>query len=79
MSEPAVFKCLRCGHTWKGTFNPDAERMCPECRSNSVRRMKEGKGNEPIRQPRQQHGVYDLPNETKGGDGRREKAEGSKQ
>lgn len=35
---PAEFRCLRCGHTWKQDYAPQRdERMCPACRSNSVR------------------------------------------
>jgi len=30
-------KCLRCGHEFEGVHDPDTERMCPKCRSNSVR------------------------------------------
>ncbi len=41
MPEPSSFKCLRCGHEWRGVFDADAERMCPKCRSNSVRRIKD--------------------------------------
>ena len=33
------FKCLNCGHEYRGTYDPDnvTERTCPQCRSNSVR------------------------------------------
>ncbi len=41
MPEAVTFKCLRCGHEWRGIYDPDVERMCPQCRSNSIRRMKE--------------------------------------
>ncbi len=36
---PATMRCMRCGHEWPTVFDPaaDAERMCPACRSNSVR------------------------------------------
>jgi DNA-directed RNA polymerase subunit RPC12/RpoP len=32
-------RCMRCGHTWDGSYDPEAdeERMCPACRSSSVR------------------------------------------
>jgi putative FmdB family regulatory protein len=35
------FKCLMCGHEYKGMFDMQnvTERTCPKCRSNSVRRM----------------------------------------
>ena len=35
----ATMHCLRCGNEWPVTFDPavDEERMCPKCRSNSVR------------------------------------------
>lgn len=42
--EEVDFKCLRCGHTFRGPYdkkNP-LERACPKCNSNSVRRMKPG-------------------------------------
>lgn len=41
MPEQVTFKCLRCGHEWRGIYDPDVERMCPKCRSNSVRRIKQ--------------------------------------
>ncbi|MBS1250480.1 MAG: Electron transport complex subunit RsxB [Chloroflexi bacterium] len=34
---PAAFVCLRCGHSWDGIYQGNVERMCPQCRSNSVR------------------------------------------
>ncbi len=36
--------CYRCGHQWEGVFDPtaDRERMCPACRSNSVRVVPDG-------------------------------------
>jgi heterodisulfide reductase subunit A len=36
---PAIMRCYRCGNEWQTTFDPgaDEERMCPDCRSNSVR------------------------------------------
>ncbi len=34
----ASFRCLRCGHSWEQAYDPwRDERMCPSCRSNSVR------------------------------------------
>ena len=35
----ATMHCMRCGHTWDGMYDPEAdeERMCPSCRSSSVR------------------------------------------
>ena len=41
MGENVTFKCLRCGHEFRGVYDTDVERMCPKCRSNSVRRVKE--------------------------------------
>jgi DNA-directed RNA polymerase subunit RPC12/RpoP len=41
MPEQVTFKCLRCGNEWRGLLDTDMERMCPKCRSNSVRRVKE--------------------------------------
>jgi len=40
--EIADFKCLRCGHEFKDTYDPKVmrERACPKCMSNSIRRMK---------------------------------------
>jgi DNA-directed RNA polymerase subunit RPC12/RpoP len=40
MAEQVTFKCLRCGHEFRGIYDTDVERMCPKCRSNSVRRVK---------------------------------------
>jgi heterodisulfide reductase subunit A len=41
LKEPtaATMVCLRCGNRWAVTFDPtaDEERLCPKCRSNSVR------------------------------------------
>jgi Zn finger protein HypA/HybF involved in hydrogenase expression len=37
---PASFLCLRCGNAWDQEYDPlTDERMCPACRSNSVRWM----------------------------------------
>lgn len=35
------FKCLNCGHEYNGMYDPKkvTERTCPQCRSNSVRRL----------------------------------------
>jgi len=35
--QPATFACMRCGHQWMGTIHGNVERICPQCRSNSVR------------------------------------------
>ncbi len=37
----ATMRCMRCAHTWEGGYDPEAdvERMCPACRSSSVRIM----------------------------------------
>jgi heterodisulfide reductase subunit A len=31
------FACMRCGHLWSAYYSRNAERTCPQCRSNSVR------------------------------------------
>lgn len=41
MGDQVTFKCLRCGHEFQGVLDTDTERMCPKCRSNSVRRVKD--------------------------------------
>ncbi len=41
MAEQVTFKCMRCGHEFRGILDTDIERMCPKCRSNSIRRIKE--------------------------------------
>jgi DNA-directed RNA polymerase subunit RPC12/RpoP len=35
------FKCLNCGHEYDGIYDSKniTERTCPQCRSNSVRRL----------------------------------------
>lgn len=35
------FKCLHCGHEYTAIYDAQnvAERSCPQCRSNSVRRL----------------------------------------
>lgn len=43
MAEQVTFKCLRCGHEFRGMLDTDIERMCLKCRSNSVRRVKDTK------------------------------------
>jgi hypothetical protein len=35
--QDAEFACVRCGHQWTGFFSANLERICPQCRSNSVR------------------------------------------
>ncbi len=41
MAEKADFKCLRCGHEYEDKYTPGLaqERSCPNCGSNSVRRL----------------------------------------
>ena len=36
-----LFKCLHCGYEYTGLYDPKnmAERTCPKCRSNSIRRL----------------------------------------
>lgn len=43
MAEKANFKCLRCGHEYEDKYTPKVpqERACPNCNSNSVRRIEE--------------------------------------
>jgi len=43
MAEKARFRCMRCGHEWEAEHDPEKERMCPKCRSNSVRVLKAAK------------------------------------
>lgn len=42
MAETGYFKCLRCGNEYVGEYTPKVveERTCPQCGSNSVRRLK---------------------------------------
>jgi DNA-directed RNA polymerase subunit RPC12/RpoP len=43
MPEEAKFTCLRCGQKFTASYTPRVveERACPQCGSNSVRRIKE--------------------------------------
>lgn len=42
MAEQVTYRCMRCGNEWRGEYDIESiERMCPRCRSNSVRRIKE--------------------------------------
>ena len=50
MPEQVTFKCLRCGNEFRGIYDTDVERMCPKCRSNSVRRVKDKEIKETKRQ-----------------------------
>jgi heterodisulfide reductase subunit A len=36
-NQTSQFACMRCGHQWTGPYNTNIERMCPQCRSNSIR------------------------------------------
>jgi heterodisulfide reductase subunit A len=36
-NQDAEYVCMRCGHHWGGYYSRNAERTCPQCRSNSVR------------------------------------------
>ncbi len=38
--QAAEFLCLRCGQRWPGVYSANMERICPQCRSNSVRWLK---------------------------------------
>ncbi|GEM_PF-2479105 len=42
--QPTRFKCLRCGSEFMLPYTPGKveERSCPNCESNSVRRLKPG-------------------------------------
>jgi hypothetical protein len=40
-NQDAGFACMRCGHQWKGFFSRNGERTCPQCRSNSVRWLRQ--------------------------------------
>jgi len=42
---PSTMHCMRCGNRWSVTFDlaADQERMCPACRSNSVRVVLDGR------------------------------------
>jgi heterodisulfide reductase subunit A len=42
-NQDAEFVCMRCGHQWTGYFSANLERICPQCRSNSVRWLRPGK------------------------------------
>jgi heterodisulfide reductase subunit A len=39
-NQDAGYACMRCGHQWTGFFSANMERVCPQCRSNSVRWLK---------------------------------------
>jgi Zn finger protein HypA/HybF involved in hydrogenase expression len=41
----AQFHCLRCGNKWDGQFYVAWERICPNCRSNSVHWLRQTKQN----------------------------------
>jgi heterodisulfide reductase subunit A len=41
-NQQASFACLRCGQQWSGPYGINLERICPHCRSNSVRWMRKG-------------------------------------
>ncbi len=40
--EVTDYKCLHCGHEYKGPFDKKVpiERVCPKCSSNSIRKVK---------------------------------------
>ncbi len=59
VSEQVTYKCLRCGHEWRGVLDADIERMCAKCRSNSVRRIRD--------KPAAQGGQSSKPEKTKTG------------
>ncbi len=39
-NQDANFSCMRCGHRWTGVYGRNTERICMECRSNSIRWIK---------------------------------------
>jgi Zn finger protein HypA/HybF involved in hydrogenase expression len=39
------FMCMRCGHCWDSIFSVKQERTCPDCRSNSVRWLRQANQN----------------------------------
>lgn len=46
MEETSNYRCMRCGHEYEGAFKKGGalvERMCPECGSNSIRKLREKK------------------------------------
>jgi heterodisulfide reductase subunit A len=40
-NQPASFTCLRCGNQWSVNYGVNVERACPQCRSNSIRWLKD--------------------------------------
>ena len=42
IDQPAEFACMRCGFQWAGVLRIE-ERICPQCRSNSVRWLRASK------------------------------------
>ena len=50
MTETGSFKCLRCGHSYEDKYIPKVaqERSCPNCGSNSVRRIEDKRGVEKV-------------------------------
>jgi heterodisulfide reductase subunit A len=40
-NQPARFACMRCGNQWTVNYEINTERVCPQCRSNSIRWLKE--------------------------------------
>ena len=39
-NKQATFACVRCGAEWQDRYGSNTERICPQCRSNSVRWMR---------------------------------------
>jgi hypothetical protein len=42
-NQEAEFVCLRCGHRWETVFEVGRERICSQCRSNSVQWLRKTK------------------------------------
>jgi heterodisulfide reductase subunit A len=42
-NQAAGFVCLRCGYQWMGIYSRDLERTCPQCRSNSIRWLRQSR------------------------------------
>jgi predicted Zn-ribbon and HTH transcriptional regulator len=40
-NQPAQFACMRCGNRWTVNYGVNVERICPQCRSNSIRWLKD--------------------------------------
>ena len=41
--QEAIYACMWCGHEWHTFYKVDTERICPHCRSNSIRWLRVNK------------------------------------